>query len=97
MYDRKENKYSEETKQNGESWCSYESLPGEKAEVGSRHYVHYCIDSKEYIEPCRDYREEVCVEENVEVEFNVISSFRETTHAVCRPNRWQDCSECESQ
>ncbi len=51
------------TRKHGESWCVYESPAGKSSDfVGSRHYVFYCYDGKEYIEECRDYREEICKE-----------------------------------
>lgn len=74
-------------RKNGESWCEYEGLtsPG-FALVGSRHYKGVCIDGKIYYTECRDYREEICVEnENLNV-----------PKAVCRINRWQDCAEQKS-
>src|SRR3989338_2719686 len=44
-----------------EAWCSFESVTDFGMDVvGSRHYLHYCINGKEYVEPCRDYREEYC-------------------------------------
>lgn len=70
-------------RKNGESWCEYEGLtsPGLSL-VGSRHYKGSCIDGKIYYTECRDYREEVCVE-NDQIE---------VPKAVCRINRWQDCA-----
>ncbi len=57
---------------NGESWCVYEGRVGPAMDlVGSRHYRVMCVDGEELIEPCRDFREEYCVQfsEN-ESEFN---------------------------
>ncbi|MEK6904391.1 MAG: hypothetical protein AABW87_02240, partial [Nanoarchaeota archaeon] len=48
---------------NGESWCVYESPVGDfKDYPGTKHYKHYCFQGKEYAEPCRDFREEICVQ-----------------------------------
>lgn len=81
--------YDNPSKQHGESWCVYDSVVGQGLDyVGSRHYMHYCIDGVEYVEPCRDYREELCTEES--------DVYGQST-AVCRVNRWQDCSRCDTQ
>ncbi len=66
----------------GESWCSYDSEVGEgKDRVGSRHFKHVCINGEEIVEPCADFRGEVCVE-------STTNGFIE---ARCRANRWSDC------
>ncbi|PIN80523.1 hypothetical protein COV16_00705, partial [Candidatus Woesearchaeota archaeon CG10_big_fil_rev_8_21_14_0_10_34_8] len=70
--------------EHGESWCDYDSAPGEgKDTVGSRHYLYYCFDGEIYEESCRDYREEICVQSQ--------------NKAICRANRWQDCSSCTTE
>jgi len=72
-------------KQHGESWCTYDTVTGFGTDfVGNRHYVHSCINGKEYVEPCRDYREEHCVEgKDPKTKFN---------RATCKLNRWYDCA-----
>ena len=58
-------KQSTETAKNGESWCVYDTvldLGNGTAPMGSRHWRHYCLYGKEYVEPCADYRQEVCGE-----------------------------------
>lgn len=51
------------TRKNGESWCVYESPVGDfKDYPGTRHYKHYCFEGEEYVEPCRDFREEICLQ-----------------------------------
>jgi hypothetical protein len=62
----------------GKQWCgdSYHRKNGLDL-VGSRFVKLSCIDGEIIEEPCRDYREEFCVEDG-EV-------------AGCRDNRWQDC------
>ena len=48
---------------NGESWCIYEGPTGDFRDYpGTRHYRHYCFNGEEYVEPCREYREEVCLQ-----------------------------------
>ncbi|MDP3919178.1 MAG: hypothetical protein Q8Q35_04740 [Nanoarchaeota archaeon] len=47
----------------GESWCLYESPAGDfKDRPGSQHYRSYCYFGEEIIEPCADFREEVCIQ-----------------------------------
>lgn len=73
--------------EHGESWCEYDRKAGKGYDyVGTRHYLHSCIDGVEYIEECKDYRDELCTEETV----------LGKNKAMCRPNRWQDCYKCTS-
>ncbi|MCX6711863.1 MAG: hypothetical protein NT139_02410 [Candidatus Woesearchaeota archaeon] len=51
------------SRKNGETWCMYESGTGDYLDrPGSRHYRDICVFGNELVEPCREYREEVCVE-----------------------------------
>jgi len=48
-------------KQEGEAWCIYESPTGNYYDrPGSIHYRHYCLQGQEIVEPCKNFREEVC-------------------------------------
>jgi len=76
-----------EERMHGESWCTidgeiYEDNP-ERDRVGSRYYRHVCMNNEVIIEPCADYRQEVCIEDTV-------GDFK---MAGCRVNRWEDCFE----
>ena len=52
-----------EERQNGESWCLYESPAGGWFDrPGSQHYRSFCYFGEEIIEPCADYREQVCIQ-----------------------------------
>lgn len=54
-----------DSKKNGEAWCMYESGTGDYLDrPGSRQYRHLCIYGNELVEPCREYREEICVQGN---------------------------------
>jgi len=54
-------------RENGESWCIYESPTGNSLDrPGSRHYRHMCVNGEEVIESCRDYREEICTQSKQE-------------------------------
>ena len=78
---------SGEKRQNGESWCEYDTITGKGFDyAGSRHYKYYCIGEEIKTEECRDYREELCTETQ--------PILAEKTKAVCRKNRWHDCSSC---
>ncbi|MBR9704267.1 hypothetical protein GOV12_02560 [Candidatus Pacearchaeota archaeon] len=74
------------SRKNGESWCSYDEVIGNgKDMVGSRHVRHYCFMGEEKIEPCSDYRNEICVEESIEFRSDKISQ------SACRVNNWRSC------
>ncbi|MBI4154410.1 hypothetical protein HY501_03665 [Candidatus Woesearchaeota archaeon] len=93
-----------ELKKNGESWCVFDSLPGKGRDlVGSRHYRILCANAEELVEPCKDYRQELCVQgvlgsevlSNIEA---LQSSFQEGDYveAACRDNRWENCFACNT-
>ena len=69
------------TRKNGESWCYTDKPAGKTDTVGSRYFRHICINGEEIIEPCADFRQEVCIE----------SKIGEFSQAGCVINRWQDC------
>ncbi len=71
---------------NGESWCSYDGKIGEgKDTVGSRHVKHICYLGTERIAACSDFRNEICVQEDVDLDGKKFSQ------AACRVNRWREC------
>ena len=75
------------TRKNGESWCSYDGKVGLGYDlVGSRHYRNMCINGEEIIEPCRDFREEICIQSEVN-----LPSGSTYIEAQCRPNNFIDC------
>ncbi len=50
-------------RKHGDEWCVYESPTGNFSDYpGSRHYLHYCYNGKEYSEACRDFREQICLQ-----------------------------------
>ncbi len=70
---------------NGDSWCVYESGVGEfRDRPGSRHYRHLCINGEEIIEPCRDFREQICLQGKVTV------AGKEHTNSQCINNEVYD-------
>ncbi len=73
-------------RKNGESWCEYEGTIGDgKDVVGSRHIKHICYMGEERIEPCQDYRNQICVESKVDLGTETFSE------AACRINQWRSC------
>ena len=66
----------------GESWCSTDKYENS---AGSRYFRHLCLEGEEITEPCADFRQEVCIQDNIEVSGQTFSQ------AACRVNRWQDC------
>jgi len=70
---------------NGESWCESISETGDGNDaVGNRHFRHICIQGEEIIEPCADFRNEICIQQSHE-------AFGGFSEAACRVNRWTDC------
>ncbi len=94
-------------RKHGEGWCSYDGVPGFGRDfVGSRHYRRLCIKGKELTEPCKDFREEMCVqgiqgEDPFETQeaFIVGRNLREEEfiQGACRPNRFQSCVDIKNQ
>ncbi|MBR9704264.1 hypothetical protein GOV12_02545 [Candidatus Pacearchaeota archaeon] len=71
---------------NGESWCVDQGPVGKGRDlVGSRHMRHICINGEEIIEPCADFRNEICIENEL------VTTGGNFVEAACRPNRWMDC------
>ena len=92
----------------GETWCAesdgvskimYNEFPEDIMETitkenlpGSRYFRLLCYNGEVIIEPCADYRQEICVEDYAEIGEGEI--FR---YASCRANRWADCLSQESE
>ena len=87
-----------EKREHGESWCEYQgSIGTDKGAggflrstdtAGSRHFRKTCIDGSVRIDPCADYRNEICVEAK-----SPIPGGKTFSSAACRINRWQQCLE----
>jgi len=82
-------------RQHGESWCVYQGSIGvdvtkDRATdvVGSRHFKKICRDGEIIIEPCADFRNEVCVGSSTK-----LPDGDQFSEAACRLNRWQQCLE----
>jgi len=68
---------------NGESWCVYDEKG--KDVVGARHFRKSCFAGEITIEACEDFRNEQCVEAEIETSEGKFSS------ASCIKNKYQDC------
>ncbi len=76
-------------RKNGESWCVYDGTIGNgKDPAGSRHMKHTCFMGEEILEPCADFRNEICVQSDIELDNGEVFS-----EAACRINRWRECIE----
>jgi len=75
-------------RKNGESWCEYDSYIGDgKDTVGSRHWKYMCIDGEIKTEPCADYRNQICVESEIQV----YDSDETFSQATCKTNQAMNC------
>lgn len=73
-------------RKNGESWCVFPAEERDTSDaVGSRYFREICIDGEVQVEPCEDFRNEICIQGAIETSDGEFSS------AACRVNRWQDC------
>lgn len=73
--------YNGKRYEHGETWCG-DSEGIDKNIPGSRAFRLVCYNGDVTIEPCADFRAELCYEEDV-------NGFRS---AQCLANKWQDCS-----
>jgi len=64
-------------------------IAGDKAvdTPGSLHFRKSCLNGEIEIEPCGNYRNELCEEARTEI----AGTDREFSQAACRINRWQEC------
>ena len=77
---------------NGESWCEYDNVIGKgKDPAGSRHVRHVCYMGTERIQPCDDYRNQICVEST-----SSTTEGKQFSQAACRVNNWRRCLELNS-
>lgn len=84
-----------ESYKNGESWCVYDGKVGDGDDVvGSRHWRYVCNNGEIQVEPCADYRNQICVQadsfdyEGKEILFRTSS---------CVTNNWRECVSLNSE
>jgi len=72
---------------NHESWCVYDGAIGNgKDTPGSRHWKRICIDGEVRVEPCADYRGQICAESIINDE-----SGNDFSIATCKVNEAIEC------
>lgn len=80
---------------NGESWCVYDGAIGNGDDVvGSRHWRRVCNLGEIVVEPCADYRNQICVQSDTLEAQGTNVDFQQ---AFCRPNMWKDCISANSE
>jgi hypothetical protein len=80
--------------ENGESWCVYDSAIGEGDDVvGSRQWKYVCAQGVVQVEPCADYRNQICIQSK---EFEINGTTIEFENAACVANNWRDCIDLNS-
>ena len=80
---------------NGESWCVYDGAIGNGDDVvGSRHWKYVCNYGVATVEPCADYRNQICVQSNT---FDVDGKQIEFRNAACVANNWRTCINLNSE
>jgi len=84
-YGAPDNNGQTSNRENGESWCVFDGAIGDGQDlVGSRHWKYTCMEGEVEVEPCADFRNEICVQEDDgETGFSIAS---------CRLNQWQNCN-----
>ncbi len=71
---------------NGESWCIYDSYIGDsKDTVGSRHWRRLCVNGEIKVEPCADYRTQLCASTVTN------DSGEDFSVSMCVPNNAGEC------
>ncbi|OGJ16131.1 hypothetical protein A3K74_02775 [Candidatus Pacearchaeota archaeon RBG_13_33_26] len=79
--------YKGQTYQHGETWCASPTNDADTNSVGGRHFRLVCYNNEVSVEPCAEFRQEVCVQ-------STVNTFRT---AACRVNKWQDCYSNDNQ
>lgn len=79
---------------NGESWCVYDGAIGNGDDVvGSRHWKYVCSQGEVQVEPCADYRNQICIQTNT---FEVNGTEVEFRNSACVANNWRKCIDLNS-
>jgi len=73
-------KYQGKKYEHGETWCA--DNKADKNLPGSRYFRLVCYNGEVSVEPCADFRQEICIEDDID-------GF---STAACRVNQWQDCA-----
>jgi hypothetical protein len=85
--------YKGDVYENGASWCVYDGAVGNGDDVvGSRHWRYVCNQGMINVEPCADYRNEICVQSNTEENGRVVFQ-----NSQCIANNWRRCMELNNE
>ena len=88
--------YEGQEVKNGEAWCVYDGDIGDGVDlVGSRHWRRLCSDGEIKVEPCDDFRNYICVQEDTPLDEGG-GSGETFASSKCRVNRWQECASYNS-
>lgn len=69
--------------EHGETWCESNANSNNlRFAPGARDFRLVCYNGEVTVEPCADYRNEICMSSKV----------NDFSNAMCRVNRWQDCA-----
>ena len=71
----------------GETWCAATTGDEKVNSPGGRHLRLICYNGDVTIEPCGDFRQQVCLQSGVSISGTDIFKT-----AACRANLWQDCA-----
>jgi len=86
--------YDGETYEHGETWCGTNNIESnDKYSPGTSSYRYVCYNGEVTIEPCADFRQEVCVDNEIQIE----GSSDTYSVAACVVNRWQNCFNQQTQ
>jgi hypothetical protein len=78
-----------ESYENGESWCVYDGAIGNGNDLpGSRHWKAVCSQGQTKIEPCADYRNQICIQSDG---FEIDGEDVDFNNAACVANNWREC------
>ncbi len=84
-----------EAYKNGESWCVYDGkIGGGDDIVGSRHWRYVCNNGEIQVEPCADYRNQICIQSNT---FDIEGKEIEFRTSSCVANNWRECISLNSE
>jgi hypothetical protein len=73
----------------GESWCVYDGKIGDGDDVvGSRHWKYVCNQGDVNVEPCADYRNQICTQSNT---MDIGAGEVDFRNAACVANNWREC------
>ncbi|MCK9596854.1 hypothetical protein M0R19_06715 [Candidatus Pacearchaeota archaeon] len=77
--------YKGQEYKHGETWCDKSRDDENSNNPGAKYFRLVCYNSEVSVEPCVEYRQEICVQSSIP------TSQGDFKTAACKPNKWQDC------